>query len=152
MAVEGTIQPLWPLLVYLIAVIAVVAGMVGISALLGERHNDPETGETYESGIMSSGSARTPYTIRFYLVAVSFVVFDLEAVFIFAWSLAARKLGWVGYGEMVAFVVILLCALAYFWKMGGLDWGPKRKRNQGSRGTPLSRMGEDALVDKQTGR
>jgi NADH-quinone oxidoreductase subunit A len=152
MTVEETIQPLWPLLVYLIAVIAVVVGMVGISALLGERHSDPQTGETYESGIMPSGGARSRYTIRFYLVAVSFVVFDLEAVFIFAWALAVRELGWLGYGEMFAFVVVLICALVYLWKMGGLDWGPKRKRNQGSRGTPLSRMGEDALVDKQTGR
>jgi len=147
---EKMTQPLWPLLVYLIAVLAVVAGMVGISALLGERHNDRETGEPYESGILPSGGARTRFTIRFYMVAVAFVLFDLEAVFIFAWSLAARELGWTGYGEMIAFVAVLLCVLAYFWKMGGLDWGPRRGRSRGSGGTSLSRMEKDAMVDKQT--
>ncbi len=134
MVVEETVQPLWPLLVYLVAVIVVVGGMVGISAVLGEKHADPQTGEMYEFEIMPSGGARSRYSIKFYLVAVSFVIFDLEAAFIFAWALAARELGWPGYAEMFAFVVVLLCALAYLWKMGGLDWGPKPKRAQRSRG------------------
>lgn len=152
MGTQEMVQPLWPLLLYLIAVIAVVGGMVGISALLGERHSDPQTGETYESGIMPSGGARTRYTVRFYMVAVSFVIFDLEAVFVFAWALAARQLGWAGFGEMLAFVVVLLCALAYLWKVGALDWGPKPRRKGRSPGTLPSRIGKDELVDKQAGR
>jgi NADH-quinone oxidoreductase subunit A len=116
--------PLWPLAVYGLLVILIVAGMIGISALLGQRHTERATGEPYESGIVSTGSARVRLSVSFYLVAMFFVIFDLEAVYLFAWAVAARELGWAGYAEVLVFVGILVAALAYLWRRGALDWRP----------------------------
>ena len=77
--------PFWPLLVYFIAVIILAAAMIGLSYLLGQRHRDRATGEPYESGIASTGTAQVRFDVRYYLIAMLFVVFDLEAIFIFAW-------------------------------------------------------------------
>ena len=113
---------LWPLAVYFVAVVAVVAAMIGISHVLGERHAERATGQPYESGIVSEGSARIRFPVKFYLVAMLFVIFDLEAVFLFAWAVAARELGWAGYVEAMVFTGVLVAALAYLWRSGALDW------------------------------
>ena len=116
--------PLWSLAVYGLLVILLVTGIIGLSALLGERHRERATGEPYESGIVSTGSARVRLSVTFYLVAMCFVIFDLEAVYLFAWAVAARELGWTGYAEVLVFVGVLLAALVYLWRRGALDWGP----------------------------
>jgi NADH-quinone oxidoreductase subunit A len=121
---------LWPLLLYFGLVIIVVGGMLAISYVLGERHREKATGEPYESGIVSTGSARLRFDVKFYLTAMFFVIFDLEAAFLFAWVIAFRQLGWSGYAEAVVFVVILLVALIYLWRTGALDWGPRRRRSR----------------------
>lgn len=128
-----TTLTLWPLVLYFVLVIVLAAGMLGISYVLGERHKERATGEPYESGILSTGSARIRLSAKFYLVAIFFVIFDLEAVFIFAWAIAWRELGWVGYIEVVVFIVILLAALVYLWRLGALDWGTTRRRSMRSR-------------------
>jgi len=115
--------PLWPLAVYGLLVLVLGGGMIGLSALLGQRHRERATGEPYESGILSTGSARVRLSVSFYLVAMFFVIFDLEAVYLFAWAVAARELGWAGYAEVLVFVAILVAALAYLWRRGALDWG-----------------------------
>ncbi len=126
---------LWPLAVYFVAVIGLVAAMIGISHALGERHAERATGQPYESGIVSEGSARVRFPVKFYLVAMFFVVFDLEAVFLFAWAVAARELGWAGYVEAMIFTVVLVAALAYLWRSGALDWGtPGRPRSRAREG------------------
>jgi NADH-quinone oxidoreductase subunit A len=122
--------PLWPLAVYFAAVVVLVAGMLGLSYVLGEHHKDRATGEPYESGIVS---ARVRLSAKFFLVAMFFVVFDLEAVFIFAWAVAARELGWTGYAEVVVFIAILLAALIYLAREGALDWGSSRHKLPRSR-------------------
>jgi NADH-quinone oxidoreductase subunit A len=104
-----------------------VAGMLAVSYVLGQRHDERATGQPYESGILSEGSARVPVSAKFYLVAMFFVIFDLETIFIFAWAIAARELGWVGYWEILVFIAILLAALAYLWRLGALDWSPSRR-------------------------
>lgn len=116
---------IWPLVVYTGAVIVLVAGMMGVSYVLGQRHQERETGDPYEGGILSTGSARVRLSVKFYLVAMFFVIFDLEAVFLFAWAVAARELGWVGYIEALVFVGILVAALVYLWRSGALDWGER---------------------------
>ncbi len=116
---------LWPLAVYAAAVIVLVAGMLGVSYVLGQRHHERETGDPYESGIVSTGSARVRLSVKFYLVAMFFVIFDLEAVFLFAWAVAARELGWAGYAEALVFIGILVAALVYLWRSGALDWGER---------------------------
>jgi NADH-quinone oxidoreductase subunit A len=70
-------------------------------------------------------------SVNFYLVAVFFVIFDLESVFIFAWAICVREAGWAGYVEIVVFVGILLAALAYLWREGALDWGPDQRKRSG---------------------
>jgi NADH-quinone oxidoreductase subunit A len=115
--------PLWPLLVYFIAVVILAGIMIGLSYLLGQRHRERATGEPYESGVASTGTAQVRFDIRYYLVAMFFVVFDLEAVFIFAWSVAVRELGWYGYMEILFFICVLIAALFYLWRQGALDWG-----------------------------
>ena len=113
---------LWPLVVYFAAVIVVTAGMIALSFLLGQRHSEAETGKPYESGILATGSARMRVSVKFYLVAMFFVIFDLESVFIFAWAVSVRQVGWAGYVEVLVFVGVLVAALAYLWRLGALDW------------------------------
>lgn len=120
--------PLWPLALYTGLVLVVVGGMLAISYVLGERHKDKATDEPYESGIATTGSARLRLSARFYLVAMFFVIFDLEAVFIFAWAISVRDVGWLGFVEILIFIVVLLAALVYLWRLGALDWAPKASR------------------------
>ncbi|HLP14988.1 MAG TPA: NADH-quinone oxidoreductase subunit A [Bacteroidota bacterium] len=110
--------------VYIIAAIAIVASMLAGSWVLGQRHSEPATGEVYESGIEVTGSTKLRLYPRFYLVAMFFVVFDLESVYLFAWAASARELGWPGYFEVLFFVSMLIVALIYLWRVGGLNFGP----------------------------
>ena len=120
----------WQLIVYGAAVLAVVVVMLLVSALLGQRHKERTTDDPYESGIIPTGSARIRFDVKFYLMAVFFVIFDLEAVFIFAWAVAARRLGWVAYAEILIFVGFLLLVLVYLWRVGALDWGTAKHRRE----------------------
>jgi NADH-quinone oxidoreductase subunit A len=121
---------MWPLLVYFVFVVILVAAVIAVSYLLGQRHSEPATGEPYEGGIVSEGSARVRFSLRYSLVAMFFVVFDLEAVFLFAWAGAARELGWRGYWAILLFVGTLAAALAYIWRIGALDWARKPRRSR----------------------
>lgn len=123
-----TAGALWPLAVYAGAVVLVAVLMIGLGSLLGERHRERETGEPFESGILPTGSARVRISVKYYMVAMFFVVFDLEAAFILAWAVGARQLGWPGYVEVVVFIVVLLAGLAYLWREGALDWSPRKSR------------------------
>jgi NADH-quinone oxidoreductase subunit A len=120
----------WPLLVYFVFVVFLVGAVLVVSYVLGSRHSEPATGEPYEGGIVSEGSARVRVSVKYYLVAMFFVVFDLEAVFLFAWAGAVRELGWAGYFEVLLFVGVLFATLIYLWKIGALDWSrdPRRSR------------------------
>jgi len=105
--------------------------MLGLSSLLGQRHQDRETGVPYEAGVAPTGSARLRFAARFYLVAIFFVLFDLEAVFIFAWAIAARSLGWSGYLGVLIFIGVLVATLLYEWRLGALDeWGRPGQRQR----------------------
>ena len=124
---------LWPLGVYFVAVVLLVSSMIAFSYFMGERHRHRLTDQPYESGITPTGSARLRFHIRFYLVAMFFVVFDLESVFLYSWAVAIREVGWAGYIEACIFIAVLVAALAYLWKRGGLEqalliWGRKPDR------------------------
>jgi len=116
---------LWPLVVFFVIVLIIPVGMLMLSYVLGQRHNEHATGSPYESGILSEGSANVRFSVKFYLIAMFFVIFDLEAVFIFSWAVSVREAGWAGYFEMLVFIGILVAALVYLWRLGALDWGPK---------------------------
>lgn len=125
-------QPLWPLVVYFAAIVVIVAAMIGMSHVLGQRHRERATAEPYESGIAATGTAAVRFDIKFYLVAVFFLIFDLEAAFLYAWAVAVRETGWAGYAEVLVFIGILGAALVYLWRLGALDWG-KKKTDTGTR-------------------
>jgi NADH-quinone oxidoreductase subunit A len=119
---------LWPLVVYFASVIFLAGAMIGLSALLGEKHMDRDTAETYESGIPVTGTARLRLNAQFYLVAMFFVIFDLETAIIVAWAVGVIELGWTGYIEILIFIGVLLVALVYLWRLGALDWGTSKSR------------------------
>ncbi len=122
-------QDLWPLLIYT----ALVAGVLGVvfvgSWLLGSRtRHRKATDMPFESGIVPVGEAeQTRLSVEFYLIAMFFVIFDLETIFIFAWAVAFFELGWRGYIGAGIFIVILLVALVYELRTGALDWGIKER-------------------------
>lgn len=117
---------LLPFVVYSIAVISLAAAMIIVSYFLGQRHRHKITDEPYESGIAATGTARMRFDVKFYMIAMFFIIFDLETVFIFAWAVVLFEAGWPGYIAMTVFIVLLLAMLLYLWRIGALDWGPRR--------------------------
>ena len=128
-----TTSPLWPLVVYFGAVMVVIIAMMLMSSLLGgSKKRMRATNEPYECGIVPYGSARIRVPVPFFLLAIFFVIFDLEAVFLFAYAIAIRDVGWAGYVEVIIFISILFAALIYLWRLGALDWRTKRQKFQQS--------------------
>ena len=123
----------WPLLLYVGLVVLVVGGMLAVSAILGERHHDRATGEPYEAGVVSSKAGVGRSGVRFWRIALLFVLFDLEAMFLIAWAVAAQEAGWAGYLGMLVFLVVLAVALLYEWRSGGLDIAGALRRTGGVR-------------------
>jgi NADH-quinone oxidoreductase subunit A len=129
----------WPFLLYVVLAVLATGALIGVTALLGQRHRDLTTDVRYESGLPPAGPLPQRFSIEFYEVAVFFVVFDLEAVFVFAWAIGLRESGWRGYVEALVFIVLLLAGLVYLWRLGALDWGTsarlrsRRRSAQGER-------------------
>jgi NADH-quinone oxidoreductase subunit A len=118
----------WPFMVYAGLAFAIVGIMIGLSWVLGERHTGKTTGEPYESGIPVTGNARLRFSSHFYLIAMFFVIFDLDAAFVIAWAVSFRELGLPGYLGIVVFIVILLAVLVYELGIGALNFGPDGKK------------------------
>ncbi len=112
---------LWPLALYFFSAIALAVIIIGFSYLLGESHKERTTGDPYESGIVVTGSSHVRLNAPFYLIAVFFVIFDLETLFVISWAVAIRELGWPGYIEMLIFISVLFVSLIYLWRLGALD-------------------------------
>jgi NADH-quinone oxidoreductase subunit A len=123
----------WGLSVYVLAVFCLVIYLLGLSFLLGGRGHGRAKQEPFESGVVSVGSARLRLPAKFYLVAMFFVIFDVEAVFLYAWSVSVRHSGWAGLLEAAIFVGVLLIALLYVGRAGGLDWAPSRRNVEAHR-------------------
>jgi NADH-quinone oxidoreductase subunit A len=119
---------LWPLVLYIVVVAAAVPSLLVVSLFIGERHRQRATVEPYESGIAPTGTLPVRFTASYYLVAVLFVLFDVESIFLFAWAIAARETGWKGYAVMTVFVLPLFLLIAYLWRNGALDWRTARQR------------------------
>ena len=111
-----------PFLFYFALVLAVVVIMLGLSYFLGQRITAHSKNLPFESGIVSVGSAQFRISVHFYLPAILFIIFDLEVVFLFAWAVAVREAGWLGFIEISVFIFILIAALFYLWRIGALDW------------------------------
>ena len=119
---------LWPLFLYGLIVLSLVGIMIGLSYFLGQRHKERATDDPYEGGILSHGSARIRFSSQFYLIAMLFVIFDVETIFIFSWAIAFRELGWYGYAGVMVFIILLVVVLIYEWRVGALDFGPDGKK------------------------
>jgi len=110
--------------VFLMILVALILALVIFTAtsLAGPRNMTPEKATPYESGSESTGANHIKLSIKFYLTAILFVVFDIEAVFLYPWAASFRELGWFGFGEMLSFLVILSITLLYAWRKGALEW------------------------------
>ena len=119
---------LWPFIIFAVIVFSLIGIMIGLSYLLGERHKERMTDEPYESGIPPTGDARLRFSSSFYLIAMFFVIFDLDAAFIMLWAVSFRELGLPGYIGIVIFIAILMVLLVYELSIGALDFGPNGKK------------------------
>ncbi|HHQ4602035.1 TPA: NADH-quinone oxidoreductase subunit A [Aeromonas veronii] len=116
----------WAFAIYVIAAICLCLGMIGLAAVLGGRAHGRTKNKPFESGVDSVGSARLRFSAKFYLVAMFFVIFDVEALYLFAWSVSVRESGWVGFIEATIFIGLLLIGLVYLWRIGALEWSPRK--------------------------
>ena len=114
----------------ILIMIALGAGFALISVLLssvlGPRKPTPEKSAPYECGMPAVGDARERMSVKFYLVAMIFLLFDIEVAFLYPWAMALRDLGWPGFGQVVLFMVLLLAGYVYVWRKGALDWGNEK--------------------------
>ena len=116
------LQTYFPIGVVLLVAIGQAFLLLGLANTLGPRRPNPVKMAPFECGSVPVGSARDHFGVKFYVVALLFIVFDIEAVFLFPWAVLFTELGWVGYVEMLLFVATLLVGLAYVWKKGVIDW------------------------------
>jgi NADH-quinone oxidoreductase subunit A len=112
----------FPVLVQIALAVVVAAALVAISFLVGQRVKSRVKDSPYESGIAPTGSARERFSVKFYLVAIVFILFDIEAVFLYPWAVVYRELKMFAFVEMLLFIVLILAGFFYIWKKGALDW------------------------------
>ena len=141
---------MWPFLVYGIAVVSLVGGILFISYFLGERHEEQATDQAYEGGIIATGSAKLRFSVDFYILAIFFVIFDVEAAIILSWAVSIRATGWAGYAAILTFIGIQFALLFYLWKTGALDFGPDGKAILKAFHKKIKKTVPYALVDKQS--
>ena len=130
---SGSLSPWEPgvfsLVAYGLMIIALIALLLFIASWLGQKTSNSEKFRPYESGIIPTGSARLRYPVPFYLVAIFFLLFDVEGAYIFSWAIAWEKLGWAGWLQISFFIVVLILGLVYVWVKGGLEWGPTGEKS-----------------------
>jgi NADH-quinone oxidoreductase subunit A len=112
---------------FIIAVCIMIAVMLLLTRFLGEKRTNPDKERPYESGIIPTGNARLRYPVPFFLVAIFFLIFDVEGAFIFSWAVACKALGWKGWFQMAFFIFVLALGLVYIWRKGGLEWHGKTR-------------------------
>jgi len=112
----------FPVLVQAFLAMVVAGGMVAASYLLGKRVRNKVKDTAYECGIVPTGTARERFSVKFYLVAMVFILFDIEAIFLYPWAVVYRELKLFAFFEMFVFIALILCGFFYIWKKGALDW------------------------------
>jgi len=118
---------------YVLIATGLILLLMLLARFLGSRTHSPEKDAPYESAIAPTGDARLRQPVPFYLVAIFFIVFDVEAIFVVSWAVAYDLLGWAGFWQITFFIVILFMGLVYLWKMGGLEWGANGERSRNRR-------------------
>ena len=122
MGPSGLLEQYLPIVVTFVLTGALVTAMVFIGQLLGPQRPNPAKGDAFECGNPPSGSAWGRFSVKFYLTAILFILFDVEVVFMYPWAVTFRRLGWFGLGEMLVFMAVLGLALLYVWRKGALEW------------------------------
>jgi NADH-quinone oxidoreductase subunit A len=112
----------FPVLLQAAIAMAVAALMLGLSYLLGKRVRNRVKDMPYESGIVPIGDARQRFSVKFYLVGMLFILFDIEAIFLYPWAVVFRQLKMFAFVEMLIFIALILCGFFFIWKKGALDW------------------------------
>jgi NADH-quinone oxidoreductase subunit A len=129
----GALSPWEPgifsLALYGVMIAVLIALLLFIASWLGEKKPGTEKLRPYESGVIPTGSARLWYPVPFYLVAIFFLIFDVEGAYIFSWAIAWENLGWAGWVQTASFLAVVILALASLGQPGGLEWGPTGKKN-----------------------
>lgn len=120
----------WAFSAFVIGIAVLCTAMIVLSYYTGGRYQGRAKDDPFESGVVSVGEARLRLSAKFYLTAMFFVIFDVEALFLYAWAVAVRETGWAGFIEATIFVLILLVGLIYVWRIGALDWAPESKRRK----------------------
>ena len=128
----------FPVLVQIALAIVVATALVAISYLIGKRVKDKVKDSPYECGIAPTGSARERFSVKFYLVGIVFILFDIEAVFLYPWAVVYRELKMFAFVEMLLFIVLVLAGFFYIWKKGALDWSREEPGSVGTASTSLS--------------
>ncbi|GAC34618.1 NADH-quinone oxidoreductase subunit A [Paraglaciecola polaris] len=118
---EQALVELWPILLYFAFTLVLLGGVMLVSTILGPRTRGHSTHLPYESGILPLGNARVKFANHFFLYAIFFVIFDLETLFLFAWAISFEQVGVTGFIEALVFILILLIALVYLWRIGALN-------------------------------
>ena len=120
----------WSIALYVVATLILCGIMIGLSAVLGGKSGARARNEPFESGVVSASPERLRLSAKFYLVAVFFVIFDVEALFLYAWAISVRESGWAGFAEAFTFIAILVVSLFYLARIGALDWAPEARRRR----------------------
>ncbi len=111
-----------PLLIHLLVAMGLAGTILLLSTFVGHGRPSREKRQAYECGVPPTGDAREPFSVKFYLVAIVFILFDVEAIFLYPWAYVYRELRWFGFVEMLIYILILLAGYIYLWKKGALDW------------------------------
>jgi NADH-quinone oxidoreductase subunit A len=119
---ESYAEQYFPVLVQALLAMALAAGLITVSWLLGKRIRNRVKDMPYESGIVPTGDARHRFSVKFYLVAMLFILFDIEAIFLYPWAVVYRELKMFAFVEMLLFIGLVLVGFVYVWKKGALDW------------------------------
>jgi len=115
-------ETFFPVLVQIAIGVLIAAALVAISFLIGKRVRDRVKESPYECGIAPTGTARERFSVKFYLVAIVFILFDIEAIFLYPWAVVYRELKMFAFVEMLLFIALVLAGFFYIWKKGALDW------------------------------
>jgi NADH-quinone oxidoreductase subunit A len=115
-------ETFFPVLVQIALAVIIAAALIGLSFFLGKKVKDVVKDTPYECGIAPTGSARERFSVKFYLVAIVFILFDIEAIFLYPWAVVYRELKLFAFVEMLLFVILIMSGFFYIWKKGALDW------------------------------